>query len=460
MWRLSRMCCLMVLLFVTQQLPAEDKTEKAAEATAKQDEEMQKKLEAAFTNEIEQQQQEEVEAQKLLKKEQENAPYQQTAAITMPQGQGHVLGFCVQPSGSLVAISGKSDTYGDGDVVKAVLSTFLPSKKKPVPNQIVWFDNADKPVKSAELSFKPLGINAAPDGSLFVVGEGKIAVFNKQGEKIKEIDPPHMTEAIKNREKFEESVMERHTAEVETAKEQIDQFREAIKEVEAKAEADRSESEQEQLLEAQALIGYLEPNYQAIKNKQRETLIEEALERLKQVHRVAVSQRDVFLVTKNTSGHGYCVWRLDRDLSAPTKIVSQLSGCCGQMDIQVCKEGLAIAENTKHRVLIVDREGKNVLTFGEKNRTDIQKGFGGCCNPMNTCLSADGSLLTSESNGLVKSFKHNGEFDSIVGIAKVTSGCKNSSIAISPQNERLYYYNADNGSILVLTKKTKNSSDS
>ena len=83
---------------------------------------------------------------------------------------------------------------------------------------------------------------------------------------------------------------------------------------------------------------------------------------------------------------------------------------------------------------------------------DITKGFGGCCNPMNTCLDGDGCLLTSESNGLVKRYSLDGEFKEVVGVADVQAGCKNSSIGMSADGGHLYYLDVHKGTVVVLEK--------
>ena len=71
---------------------------------------------------------------------------------------------------------------------------------------------------------------------------------------------------------------------------------------------------------------------------------------------------------------------------------------------------------------------------------------------MNTCFTSDGDVLTSESNGIVKRFKTDGEFVEVVGIAKIEEGCKNSSIAISSDGSRLYYFDVQQGRLLVLNR--------
>jgi hypothetical protein len=124
------------------------------------------------------------------------------------------------------------------------------------------------------------------------------------------------------------------------------------------------------------------------------------------------------------------------------------------MDVQALGDRLVVAENSRHRVLLLDQEGKTIKQFGESSRTDVSKGFGGCCNPMNTCAGADGCLLTSESNGIVKRYSQAGDFQEVLGVADVTAGCKNSAIGMARDGSRLYYFDVNEGRILVLRRKS------
>lgn len=399
---------------------------------------------------IEQMQKEQAEATKLLKKHRDDAPFQQKNTIRLPAGNGMILGFCVLPSGTIATISGQSQTYGLS--VNGALQAISGSQGKPVGKRVQWLDDSGKVLQTAELDFTPKAINSASDGTVIVVGEGQIARFDEKGKKLSQIESPHITQAVSNLEKFEAEVMEKHEEEIAQYEDQAKQFTETVKEVEAKPAAERSKSESAQLSQMKSITKSLEANIKAKKAMKKEVIVKQALTRLKELHRVAVSDKYVFVVSNETAGYGFCIWRMPHDFSEAKKVVSKLSGCCGQMDVQVMDGELAIAENSRHRVLLVDFDGKMNRSFGSTSRTDVTKGFGGCCNPMNTCCDAKGNLLTSESNGLVKLYKPNGEFQSIVGVAGVTEGCKNSSIGISPDGNSVYYFDVQKGEILVMKK--------
>jgi sugar lactone lactonase YvrE len=122
------------------------------------------------------------------------------------------------------------------------------------------------------------------------------------------------------------------------------------------------------------------------------------------------------------------------------------------MDIQTANDHVYVAENSRHRVVRYDRDGKQLGTFGKTDREGVGAGFSGCCNPMNLCFAADGSLLVSESNGVVKRFTADGKYESLVGIADVPSGCKNSAIGVSSDGQHLYYIDVRASKIVVLAR--------
>lgn len=71
---------------------------------------------------------------------------------------------------------------------------------------------------------------------------------------------------------------------------------------------------------------------------------------------------------------------------------------------------------------------------------------------MNLCFSKEGNLFVSESNGVVKHFTPAGKYLGIVGVAKVQPGCKNSCVAVSADESRLYYIDIYQSKIIVLTR--------
>ena len=130
-----------------------------------------------------------------------------------------------------------------------------------------------------------------------------------------------------------------------------------------------------------------------------------------------------------------------------------LSGCCGQMDVQCCDGNLVVAENTKHRVAVYDRDGKLVRAFGRNDREGKGDGFGSCCNPMNTRPVANGEIYTAESEGFIKRFDKTGKFLGLVAEAKLTGGCKNVAVAASKDGTRVYFCDLPGSRILYLAKK-------
>ncbi len=372
------------------------------------------------------------------------APYRQSRTIAVDPAQGKVLGFCSLRDGRLALVTGRADAYG------AVTETHDPST---IDNRLVWTDAEGREERSVTLGFSPRGVTEAADGTLWVVGGSTVARFAADGGRLAEAEAPHFTLSPEGREEFVEEMRTRHAAELESYEKSIAQQAEMVAELEAKKEGEPGHQPAEIVELYRRSAESMKTHLESRRKMTDEQVADEAIERVKQIHRVAVSDDAVFLVTNMESGYGFAVWRLSTDLADPTRVVEGLAGCCGQMDVQVVEGGLAIAENSRHQVRLVDFDGEPVRQFGETSRSDVTKGFGGCCNPMNTCLDRTGGLLTSESNGLVKRYGFDGTLQEVVGVADVQPGCKNSSIGMSADGRTLYYLDAIEGKVVVLDKE-------
>ena len=129
------------------------------------------------------------------------------------------------------------------------------------------------------------------------------------------------------------------------------------------------------------------------------------------------------------------------------KIVERQYGCCNHIDMEVIGDKLMIAENSRHRVNLFDFDGKQVGTWGKRDRTGIE-GFAACCNPCNTDIGKDGMIYTFESGvGRVKRFSPDGDYLGLVGYVDTTKFDKGSKLAaqscyipseVSPDGRRIY----------------------
>ena len=113
--------------------------------------------------------------------------------------------------------------------------------------------------------------------------------------------------------------------------------------------------------------------------------------------------------------------RLNLDMGEAKTLAEKLRGCCQRLDV-TSKDGVIyLAENTRHRIVKYDREGKVLGKWGKADRRGADlAGFGSCCNPMNLYFGPEGELYTSESGlGRVKRYDVDGKFLGLVGYAAV-----------------------------------------
>jgi len=64
----------------------------------------------------------------------------------------------------------------------------------------------------------------------------------------------------------------------------------------------------------------------------------------------------------------------------------------------------------------------------------------------------DGSVVTSESEGVMKRFSPDGTFAGLIGSAKVGGGCKNVAVAVSTDGKHAYFYDQDGSQIIVFER--------
>ena len=75
-------------------------------------------------------------------------------------------------------------------------------------------------------------------------------------------------------------------------------------------------------------------------------------------------------------------------LAQARRIVRQGADMCAAWErlrcltIAVVNGAVHVAENSRHRIVRYDRDGKVLAQWGKRSRQDV-KGFGACCNPMN-----------------------------------------------------------------------------
>jgi len=371
------------------------------------------------------------------------APYRQSGTIGIDPAAGKILGFAPLADGRLAVLTGRADAYGAAD------GTTDPDG---IRDRLVWMSAAGVEEKSVPLDFTPRGVAVASDGSLWVAGGTMVARFAADGGLITQVEAPHFDASPEAREEFAEEARAAHAAELESTVKMIERQAEMVEELEGKEQGDPGWQPGEIVEMYRTSTAAMKVRLESRRAMTEEQVVDEAVERVKQIHRVAVTPESLFLVTNMESGHGFAIWRCSLDLAERERVVSDLAGCCGQMDIQAVADRIVIAENSRHRVRVVGLDGEPVAQFGETSRTDVTKGFGGCCNPMNTCASSDGSLLTSESNGLVKRYGADGTFLEVVGVADVQAGCKNSSIGMSADGGTLFYLDVHEGRIVVLER--------
>jgi len=372
------------------------------------------------------------------------ATHEQVATLKL-QSDGEtqqINAFCLNQAGHLVAACGDS------------------------PGQIQIADEQGNILQVWNVDVKPEAVSVASDGTILVGGEGKLFRFDAEGKLLHHAASPHAESLMNDKEKVRKEAISQLARSSNSLESRIVMYQQVIKQLETKAESSELNEQEEQMLkllpktlevfvkqaESQAKDNDTEkeagPSEEAIQ-EQIKNLIRSKMK----ISSISSDDGHVFVATRDIVGYGYVVWKLNQDFSDGKVIVEGLRGCCGQMDVQCCKEGLFVAENSRHRVVRFDAEGKQTAAWGKQDRTGVN-GFSSCCNPMNVCFNAANDVFTAESGtGRIKRFDADGEFVSYVGDVDLVPGCKNVSIAVSPDSDRVYMLDLTRNHIVVMQKR-------
>lgn len=388
--------------------------------------------------------------------------HEQTAVIDFGGERPTQLNtFCLGVDGRLYAACGRfvpEMTPGEANGL-ASLNRGGPSA------EIRVFDAEGKPQKTWPLDFTPQAL-AAVEGGLIVAGEGRLAEFDFEGKLVRSADSPHvqklppLPEIPPPEKPLSAEEQKARAARLAAAKEARDRAQKALaaKMAELRAAAgDAGKREQLQKEYAELVREFSERSVEL--NEAAQTPRTKALQaraaqmRQRSVSAVAVGEKDVFIACPMAQGFGFAIWRTDHSFGEGRLIAEGLRGCCGQMDIQARGQQVFVAENARKRVVVYDREGKQLAAWGESQRGGLD-GFGSCCNPMNLRFNPAGELITSEASlGRLKRYTPEGQLLGLVGTATVEGGCKNVAVDLSPDGNRCYVMDLGKNRICVLSAK-------
>ena len=354
--------------------------------------------------------------------------------------------FCLDKEGRLLACVG-------GDNVEYVLNDDGSQEAKTnVAAKLLQVYSPDgELIRSIELPFTPTAVNQAPDGAIFVAGNGKVARLGDDWKITSTADSPHIGDMETFKQRAQEGAKKQVEEMTETFREQVTNIEGRIKKLKEKPEAELTERDKKRMATYEEQKSLYEEQLKSIEEAYSQMFSgEQVLTQKMGITALAVTSKDIFLCCNALEGYGYEVWRMTHEFSEPKKVVSELGGCCGQCDIQATESHLVLAENTKFKVALLDRDGERLADFGKGDRKAVD-GFGSCCNPMNVRCCDNGDILTAESSiGTIKRFNKEGELIGVVGKAKIGGGCKHVAVAFDEKRDRYYMMNVDKSHICVL----------
>lgn len=165
---------------------------------------------------------------------------------------------------------------------------------------------------------------------------------------------------------------------------------------------------------------------------------------------VAAEGSDVFVCAHGETG--FVVYRIEDDLKEPRRIINNLAGCCGQMDIAAYRGHLYAAENTRFSVGKYTFDGKKVADFVHSDAKKADYYGDGCCEPKNLCFGPDGSIYTAASGQMeVKRYSPDGKFLNAVGqLPDADGSCVRVTVRVTKDASRVYILDTSTNLIRLL----------
>ncbi|MBN2021903.1 MAG: hypothetical protein JW809_03850 [Pirellulales bacterium] len=394
--------------------------------------------------------------------------HEQASVIKVSEHVGNraVHSFCLDGDGNLLVCCGaNAPQRGGGKPDDA--------EKATAPGVILVLSSDGKKVGEWKMEFEPQAICRASDGTVYVGGAGKVAKLDAEGKVLLVADAPNVAELPPlppPPEETPEPRGEEAQAAEKAKQEKIAKLREevakAMKEYQEIAQEARKNLKPDDSAAMEAYRNKIEKPLEKYRTLQQEltdlqTTPEMRAQRLRKERErqltlagMAVTDRDVFVSCRSSQGYGFEAWRTDRDFKEPKKVATKLAGCCGQMDVQARDGELWVGHNGRHKVEHFDRDGKQLSSFGRRDRVAAD-GFGGCCEPKNLRFAPNGELFAAESGPptCVKRFTPDGKFLGMAVVAPWQSGCVRVTTEYKADADQFFVLNSGERTIHVFAKK-------
>lgn len=348
-------------------------------------------------------------------------------------------------------------------------------------SQVLVYDQEGRPLRQWDSPFPAISLAVAPNGTIYVAGQGRVARFHADGRLDRQTEVPHITEALKDRAQLEAAARDQIDATRRFLVAQIQRVREQLaaakkeQAIKPKSGADpppknadppqkgpdkqagkptpHRPARENDPVRLEAQLRALERSLEASAGRADE-VVRQITQRVELISGLAATDRDLFLVCGELKGYGQAIWRMDLEFTKSERIVAGLAACCGRVDVQARPDRLAVADNTRHRIAAYDRDGREIGAFGKRGWHSQGPEFSGRCNPMN-CQFAPGAdeLYATESEGVIKRYDLNGKLLALVGVVKLPGGCKNVPVAATRDGSRVIVADVINSQFLILSRR-------
>lgn len=150
--------------------------------------------------------------------------------------------FCLDKDGNLLACVG-------GDNVEYVLNDDGSQEAKTIAaaKLLQVYSPEGELIRSVELPFTPTALNQAPDGSIFVAGDGKVARLGDDWKIMSTADSPHIGDMETFKQRVQQGAKKQVDEMTEMFRDQVASIEERIKKLKEKPEAELTERDKKRL---------------------------------------------------------------------------------------------------------------------------------------------------------------------------------------------------------------------
>ncbi len=236
----------------------------------------------------------------------------------------HAVSKSIDIKGEAKGVKLQTLTLGPDGMVYALLGADRYGGKPANVGEVQVLDPSGQKLRSWKVNFLSTAITCAPDGTVLVAGDGKLASFDNSGNVKTELELPYVKEVLADQDKIKKKAEEQRQSQIESYEEIIKQQKKELEGLKAKDEEKLTKKEKQQIKQCDGQIKMYTQILEQQKKQKVDELVKQIVSRVKVINAVAATDKDVYVVSGETKGYGFAVWRMDRNFENPKQVLESV----------------------------------------------------------------------------------------------------------------------------------------